>query len=186
MLCCVPDLSIFNLSSWSPAHSTFRQCTNKYPVIIKLSSKHSHFPSGVDNASSWLEWDSSHFIPGANGFSHYHLNSKLPSKSTMWWIYLKFSTSQWIYEVIIQILQQFLNVFLPSMCLPSASSMLSVGKHISKWSIIRMMESITFHLLLSSAQNTRPSYPRDRDISTFQLQFLHKGEIWFWFYISYI
>ena len=101
MLCCVPDLSIFNLSSWSPAHSTFRQCTNKYPVIIKLSSKHSHFPSGVDNASSWLEWDSSHFIPGANEFSHYHLNSKLPSKSTMWWIYLKFSTFQWIYEVII-------------------------------------------------------------------------------------
>ena len=81
-----------------------------------------------------------------------HLNSKLPSKSTMWWIYLKLSTFQW---VIIQILQQFLDVFLPFMCLPSANSMLSVGKHISKWSIIRMMESITFHLLLSSAQNTR-------------------------------
>ena len=97
--------------------------------------------------------------PGANEFSHYHLNSKLPSKSTMWWIYLKCSTFQWIYEVIIQILQQFLDVFLPFMCLPSASSMLSVGKHISKWSIIRMMESITFHLLLSSAQNTPAKLP---------------------------
>ena len=188
MLCCVPDLSIFNLSSWSPAHSTFRQCTNKYPVIIKLSSKHSHFPSGVDNASSWLEWDSSHFIPGANEFSHYHLNSKLPSKSTMWWIYLKCSTFQWIYEVIIQILQQFLDVFLP-LCVyhqPTVTVCWVSGNIFPNDPSLGWWNQLHFTCSSPQPRTLRPSYPRDRDISTFQLQFLHKGEIWFWFYISYI